>query len=113
MSNPYTPGSTGIQIGGAVPPELAKKAGNIQLMGILSLVFALTGCCGLVGIILGIIVLVQSGAVIAELQQYGSPPDLVGKVSLGKNLSIAGLVVAALGMVCGIGIQIISVMSQR
>lgn len=112
MSNPYTPGTAGVPMGG-VSPELAKKAGNIQLMGILSLVFALTGCCGLVGIILGIIVLVQAGPTMTELQAQGSPPELVSKVSLGKNLSIAGLVVAALGMVCGIGIQLISVLSQR
>jgi len=111
MSNPYTPGSPGVPMGGAVPPELAKKAGNLQLMGILSIVFAF--CCGLVSLILAIIVLVQAGGVTMELQRYGSPPDLLGKVSTGKNCAIAGLVVAGLMMVCGIGFQIISVMSQR
>ena len=110
MSNPYTPGSVGVPMGGAVPPELAKKAGNIQLMGILSVVFGF--CCGLVGIVLGIIVLVQAGGVMTELQRYGSPPDLVGKVSLGKNLAIAGLVIAVLMMVCGVGINVVGLMNQ-
>ena len=112
MSNPYTPGSAGLPPGGAVPPELAKKAANLQLMGILSIVFALTLCCNLVGIILGIIVLVQAGGALTELQRYGSPPDLVGKVSLGKNLAIAALVIAALGMVCGVGINVVQLMNQ-
>lgn len=55
MSNPYTPGTPGAVPGAMVPPELAKQAGNIQLMGILSIVFAF--CCGCVGIVLSIIVL--------------------------------------------------------
>jgi hypothetical protein len=96
--------------GGTVSPELAKKAGNIQLMGILSIVFAI--CCQLVGIILGIIVLVQAGGVMAELQRYGSPPDLVGKVSTGKNCAIAGIIVSGLFMVCGIGAQIIAALNR-
>jgi hypothetical protein len=109
MSNPYTPGSA-LPPGGAVPPDLAKKAGNIQLMGILSIVFAF--CCGIVSLVLGIIVLIQAGGVNNELARYGSPPDLVGKVSTGKNCAIAGLVITGLLMVCGVGAQVVQLMNQ-
>lgn len=91
MSNPYAAGSPMSPPPGMVPPELAKKASNIQLMGILSIVFAF--CCGCVGLILSIIVLVQAGGVSTALMQYGNPPDLVSKVSTGKLCAIIGLVV--------------------
>ena len=87
--------------GGMPPVDYAKKAGNMQLMGILSIVFSVC-CCPLIGIVLGIIVLVQSQSVLAMLQQIGSPPDLVGKVNTGKTCAIIGLVLAALGTVGGI-----------
>jgi hypothetical protein len=86
---------------GAPPVDYAKKAANIQLMGILSIVFSVC-CCPLVGLVLGIIVLVQSQSVLAMLAQIGSPPDLVGKVNTGKTCAIIGLVLAALGTVGGI-----------
>lgn len=91
MSNPYAPGGPAMSPGAMVPPELVKKAGNIQLMGILSIVFSF--CCGCVGLILSIIVLVQAGGVSAALMQYGNPPDLASKVSTGKLCAIIGLVV--------------------
>ena len=87
--------------GGMPSVDYAKKAGNMQLMGILSIVFSVC-CCPLIGIVLGIIVLVQSQSVLAMLQQIGSPPDLVGKVNTGKTCAIIGLVLAALGTVGGI-----------
>jgi hypothetical protein len=87
-----------------VPPDLAKKASNLQLMGILSIVFAF--CCGCVGLILGIIVLVQAGGVTTALQQYGSPPDLMGKVSTGKTCAIIGLVLTVIMMIIGIVINL-------
>jgi hypothetical protein len=87
--------------GGMPPVDYAKKAGNMQLMGILSIVFSVC-CCPLVGIVLGIIVLVQSQGVLTMLAQIGSPPDLVGKVNTGKTCAIIGLVLAALGTVGGI-----------
>src|SRR5207248_2766858 len=52
-SGPYAPP------GGMPPADVASKAGNMQLMGILSIVFGAC-CCQLVGLILGIIVLVQA-----------------------------------------------------
>jgi hypothetical protein len=80
--------------------DYAKKAGNMQLMGILSIVFALCPCCGgLIALILGIVVLVQSQSVLAMLAQVGSPPELVGKVNTGKTCAIVGLVLVALGTI--------------
>jgi uncharacterized membrane protein len=105
MSNPYAPGVMGEAAGAMVPPELATKAGNIQLMGILSIVFAF--CCGCVGIVLSIIVLVQAGGVTAALQQYGNPPDLVSKVSTGKLCAIIGLVLTVVVMIIGVAVNLL------
>ena len=102
--NPYAPGTAGMGVGGAVPPDLAKKAGNIQLMGILSIVFAF--CCGLVTIVLAIMVLTQAGGVTAQLQQYGAPQDLIGKVNTGKTCAFIGLGILAVGVVLSIVINL-------
>ena len=84
--------------GGMAPPDVAKKAGNIQLMGILSIVIGFC-CCGPVGLVLGIIVLTQVGGVTASLAQYGNPPDLVGKVNTGKICAIIGLVLSVVNLI--------------
>ena len=99
--------------GGMPPVDYAKKAGNMQLMGILSIVFSLCPCCGgLIALILGIIVLVQSQSVLAMLSQVGSPPDLVGKVNTGKTCAIIGLVIVALGAV-GVGLSQVAGLLNR
>jgi hypothetical protein len=82
------------------PPDLAKKAGNMQLMGILSIVFAF--CCGLVTLVLAIMVLTQASTVQAELAKYGSPPDLMGKVSTGKTCAFIGLGILAAAVVISV-----------
>ena len=111
MSNAYTPGTPGMPSGMGMPPmDLAKKAGNIQLMGILSIVFAF--CCGLVSIVLSILVLTQAGNVTAALQAAGSPPDLMGKVSTGRTCAIVGLIIAGVMMVCGVGSQVVIRMNK-
>lgn len=100
MSNPYAPGEfSQTPMAGMPPEDLAKKANNIQLMGILSIVFAF--CCGCIGLILGIVVLVQAGGVTTALQQYGSPPDLMSKVSTGKTCAIIGIVLTIVFGVIG------------
>jgi len=96
---------------GTPPVDAAKKAGNMQLMGILSIVFSVC-CCTPVGIILGIIVLVQAQGVLTMLQQLGSPPDLVGKVNTGKICAIIGLVWGALATVGGIVANVAGVMNR-
>jgi hypothetical protein len=95
------------------PVDSAKKAGNLQLMGILSIVFSFCPCCGgLVALILGIIVLVQAQSVLAMLAQIGSPPDLVSKVNTGKTCAIIGLVLVGLGTV-GVGLTQIASLLNR
>ena len=113
MSNPYTPGTPGVAPGAMVPPDLASKANNIQLMGILSIVFAF--CCGCVGLVLSIIVLVQAGGVTTALAQYGSPPELMGKVSTGKTCAIIGLALTVIFMIIGVVINLaqIAVIQQK
>jgi hypothetical protein len=91
--------------------DYAKKASNIQLMGILSIVFAF--CCGCVGLVLSIIVLVQAPTTLALLQQIGSPPDLVGKVNTGKTCAIIGLALTILFMIIGVIAQLAGVVAQR
>ena len=110
-TNPYAPGSPGMAPGGVAPPDLAKKAGNMQLMGILSIVIGLC-CCPLIGIVLGGIVLAQAGGVAASLVQYGSPPDLMGKVNTGKICAIIGLVVSVINMIAGIVINMSGALNQ-
>ena len=97
--------------GGMPPVDYAKKAGNMQLMGILSIVFSVC-CCPLIGIVLGIIVLVQSQSVLTMLQQIGSPPDLVGKVNTGKTCAIIGLVLGALLTSGGIIARVAGLLNQ-
>jgi hypothetical protein len=106
MSNPYAPGSVPQNPMMGMPPEdLAKKANNIQLMGILSIVFAF--CCGCVGLILGIVVLVQAGGVTTALQQYGSPPELMSKVATGKLCAIIGIVLTVILMIIGVLVNVL------
>ena len=97
--------------GGMPPVDYAKKAGNLQLMGILSIVFSIC-CCPLIGLVLGIIVLVQSQSVLAMLAQIGSPPDLVGKVNTGKICAIIGLVLSALTLTGGIVANMAGLLSR-
>jgi hypothetical protein len=101
MSNPYTPGSA-LPPGGAVPPDLAKKAGNIQLMGIIAIVCGLC-CCGPVGIILGVVTMVQAPPVLADLARMGNPAELVSKVNTGKICGIIGLVLGVLNVLGNLG----------
>lgn len=102
MSNPNESAVPGAIPAGLVPPELASKANNLQLMGILSIVFGFCSCFGCVGPVLSIIVLVQVGGVMAALQQYGSPPELMSKVSAGKLCAIIGLVITVIATIVGV-----------
>lgn len=114
MSNPYPAAAPGTIPAGMVPPDLASKANNLQIMGILSIVFGFCGC-GCLGLILSIIVLVQVGGVTAALQQYGSPPELMSKVSTGKLCAIIGIVITVIATIVGviIGAAQIAVLRQQ
>jgi hypothetical protein len=97
--------------GGAVPPDLASKANNMQIMGIASIPVGLC-CCAIVGVVLSVMVLAQAGGVQASLAQYGNPPELVSKVSTGKTCAIIGIVCSAINMVGGIAIQFGGLLNQ-
>jgi len=96
MPGQYAPPPTGIP-----PVDVAKKAVNMQLMGILSIAPGAC-CCPLLGLVLGVIVLVQAQGVLDMLKQVGNPPDLVGKVNTGKICAIVGLVLSVLAMGGGV-----------
>jgi hypothetical protein len=108
--NPYAAGSPGVP-GGALPPEVASKANNMQIMGIASIPVGLC-CCPLIGVVLSIMVLAQAGGVAATLAQYGNPPELVSKVSTGKTCAIIGIVCSALNMIGGIAINLSGLLNQ-
>lgn len=103
--NPYAPGAVPPGMGMGPPPDLVKKAGNMQLMGILSIPIGLC-CCPLIGIVLSAMVLSQAGGITAQLQQFGAPQDLIGKVSTGKTCAIIGIVCSVINMIGGVAIQL-------
>jgi hypothetical protein len=110
--NPYAPGA-GIPTSGMGPsPEVVKKAGNMQLMGILSIPIGLC-CCPLIGIILSALVLTQAGGVMASIQQSGGNLELEGKVSTGKTCAIIGIVCSIVNMVGGVAIQMGGLLNQQ
>ena len=80
-------------------------------MGILSIVLGFC-CCSPVGLILGIIVVVQAPETLTMLAQIGNPPDLVGKVNTAKILGIIGLVISALRLLADFGYIGFSVMNR-
>jgi type III secretory pathway lipoprotein EscJ len=86
--------------------EISKKAGNAQLLGILSIVFAI--CCGCVGLILGVIAMNQANAVLATIQSTGVGREFEGKASTAKTLGIVGIAIAVLNMVAGVAIQVMN-----
>jgi hypothetical protein len=96
---------------GGPPPDLEKKAGNMQLMGILSIPIGLC-CCPLIGIVLSAIVLSQAGGVMASIQQFGNSPELAGKVSTGKTCAIIGIVCSVINMIGGVVINLSGLMNQ-
>jgi uncharacterized membrane protein HdeD (DUF308 family) len=100
--NPYAPGQGGM-MGGAPPQDVEKKAGNMQLMGILSIVFGI--CCPLIGLILSIMVMTQAGGATAAAQQYGAQ-HLVSKIATGKTCAIIGLVISIINMIAGVAINL-------
>jgi hypothetical protein len=97
-------------MGGGPPPDLVKKAGSMQTMGILSIVFSF--CCGLVTIILAIMVLAQAGGVTKQLQQYSGTGDLIKKVNTGKTCAIIGLVILAAAAVLTVVLNMAQLANQ-
>jgi uncharacterized membrane protein (UPF0136 family) len=91
--------------------EISKKAGTAQLLGILSIVFAI--CCGCVGLILGIIGMTQANSTLSLIQTTGLGREFEGKASTAKTLSIVGIVIAVVNMVAGVVINVISMAAKQ
>lgn len=97
MENTY--GQSGANFQPQVP---LPGASNVYTLGIISIVGAF--CCGLVGIICGIIGLVTANK---NLALYQSEPDKytsesVSKLNSGRTCSIVGLCIAGAMMIVGI-----------
>jgi hypothetical protein len=76
--------------------EAASRAGLVQTLGILSIVFGI--CCPLVGICLGGVTLVLGSSATAAAQQLAAG-DLLDKIATGKTCAVVGLAVAAVGWI--------------
>lgn len=86
--------------------EIAKRAGNAQLLGIISIPLGL--CCGCIGLILSIIALNQANSVLATIQSTGVGREVESKATTGKTCAIIGLVLAVLNMIGGVSIQVMN-----
>lgn len=81
--------------------EVNKASTPILIFGIVSLVLSISGAFSLVGLIFGIVSLVKASA-LEKLNGY-----LEGKGKTGKGLSIAGVILGAIGTLFGAIISII------
>lgn len=93
MSNPYDQNPYGG--GGGMMPQPHPKGTMILVLGILSIVI---GGCGL-GIILGIIAMVQAKPVLAEIDANPAAYNNRSMVNAGRICGIVGLIVGILGLI--------------
>ena len=105
-TNPYAASSFGPP--GGQSPELMSKANSAFNLGIGAIVVSLC-CCPLIGIIMGVMSMNNAGSVLAM-----APPgsDANGKASTAKILAIVAIVIGALNMIAGIGIQVAGVLNK-
>ncbi|WP_152362950.1 CCC motif membrane protein [Microlunatus speluncae] len=92
MSNPYDQNPYG---GGGGVPQPHPKGTQILVLGILSIVLA----CGVIGLILGIVTMVQSKPVLAEIDANPAAYNNRQQVNIGRILGIVGLILGALSIV--------------
>lgn len=110
--NPYAPPGSVSQ-----PPEVnaadreaaAQGAKNLQLMGILSIVFAI--CCPLIGIGLGAVTLGISGRTTAAASRIGAS-DLLDKIATGKTCAAIGLAIGLLNSAVGAITAVVQALNQ-
>lgn len=93
MSNPYDQNPYGG--GGGAVPQPHPKGTMILVLGILSIVI---GGCG-IGIILGIITMVQSKPVLAEIDANPAAYNNRQQVNIGRICGIVGLILGAVAIV--------------
>lgn len=106
QSNPYPAPGYG-QAGGGSPELLAKanSAFNLAIGGI----FVSLCCCGIAGIIMGVISMNNAGGVVAI-----APPgsDANSKASTAKILGIVAIVLGVMQMIGGIAYNVMTAMNR-
>ncbi len=93
MSNPYDQNPYGG--GGGAVPQPHPKGTQILVLGILSIVLS----CAVVGLVLGIVTMVQSKPVLAEIDANPAAYNNRQQVNIGRILGIVGLILGILGIV--------------
>ena len=102
MSNPYDQNPYG---GGGAVPQPHPKGTQILVLGILSVVLS----CGVIGLVLGIITMVQSKPVLAEIDANPAAYNNRQQVNIGRILGIVGLILGILSIVYWVIMIIIGV----
>lgn len=93
MSNPYDQNPYGG--GGGAVPQPHPKGTMILVLGILSIVLG----CGVVGLVLGIVTMVQSKPVLAEIDANPAAYNNRQQVNIGRICGIVGLIVGIVAIV--------------
>jgi hypothetical protein len=101
MSNPYDQNPYG---GGGGVPQPHPKGTQILVLGILSIVLS----CAVVGLVLGIVTLVQSKPVLAEIDANPVAYNNRQQVNIGRILGIVGLILGILGIIYWVVIIVIA-----
>jgi hypothetical protein len=94
---PYAPVWGGIG-GGTLPP--ASGAAAAFTLGIISIFGGC--CCGIVGLVCGILAIILAGNAIREIDSGRANPMDRGKANTGRICGIVGLILGLLGIVFGI-----------
>ena len=92
MSNPYDQNPYG---GGGGVPQPHPKGTQILVLGILSIVLS----CGVIGLVLGIITMVQSKPVLAEIDANPAAYNNRQQVNIGRILGIVGLIIGIVSII--------------
>lgn len=92
MSNPYDQNPYG---GGGAVPQPHPKGTQILVLGILAVVLG----CGVIGLILGIVAVIQSKPVLAEIDANPAAYNNRQQINIGRILGIVGIVLGALSVV--------------
>ncbi len=107
-SNPYqTPGFG--QAGGG-SPELLAKANSAFNLAIGGIAVSVVCCCGIGGVIMGVIAMNNAGSVLA-VAPVGSEAN--SKASTAKMLGIVAMVLGGLQMLGGAGVGIMNALMSQ
>lgn len=105
--NPYQPGQFGAPPGGG-SPALLSQANSAFNLGIAAIVVSVC-CCGLIGLIMGVMSMNNAGGVLAV-----APPgsEANSKASTAKTLGIVAIVIGGIKILLEIGGTAVNLMNQ-